>query len=336
MERDRGHHQREEDDGPEDVHDDVHQRRLRSSLLPPSTCAELGGAARAQASAASTASSVRSAPTTSDEPTSARGCVPRLRDVLVAAPARSRRRWRGRRADPRGRRRRRPRSPRCRRPARCRRAGRPSRASSTAGNASESSGSKVHSWACDQSHAAAAPGTRSGQPSASAIGSRMSGRRALRERRAVDELDHRVHQRLRVHDDVDPVERHAEEQVRLEQLEALVDQGGRVRGDDPAHVPGRVGQRLGRRHVGHLAPACARGTVPRSRSGRAGRPRRPDRRAGTGRSRSARSRPRRAGRAPRPRGRAGRRRRGTPCWPARGPRPAASAASVGREARSSR
>src|SRR5207244_11432077 len=45
----------------------------------------------------------------------------------------------------------------------------------TAGNAFSSSGSKVQVCAADQSMAGAAPGTRSGQPRASAIGMRMSG-----------------------------------------------------------------------------------------------------------------------------------------------------------------
>ena len=45
----------------------------------------------------------------------------------------------------------------------------------TAGKAASSSGSKVHVCAAVQSMAGAAPGTRSGQPRASAIGMRMSG-----------------------------------------------------------------------------------------------------------------------------------------------------------------
>ena len=77
------------------------------------------------------------------------------------------------------------------------------------------------------------------------------GRRAgLDQRRAVDELDHRVHDAGRVHHDLDPVERDAEEQVRLDHLEPLVDQGRGVDGDHRAHVPGRVGQRLLGRDVG--------------------------------------------------------------------------------------
>ena len=42
-----------------------------------------------------------------------------------------------------------------------------------------SSGSNVQVWACDQSTGAAAPGTRSGQPRASAIGIAMSGGLAI-------------------------------------------------------------------------------------------------------------------------------------------------------------
>ena len=71
--------------------------------------------------------------------------------------------------------------------------------------------------------------------------------------------------RLRVHDDVDPVVRDAEQQVRLDDLEALVDQGGRVDGDDRAHRPGRVGQRLRGGDVAPSAPLFGRGTDRRTR-----------------------------------------------------------------------
>jgi hypothetical protein len=66
----------------------------------------------------------------------------------------------------------------------------------------------------------------------------------VRERGAVVELDQRVNDRLRVHDNVDPVERHPEQVHRLDHLEALVHQGGRVDRDLAAHVPGRVSERL--------------------------------------------------------------------------------------------
>ncbi len=89
-------------------------------------------------------------------------------------------------------------------------------------------------------------------------------RRALGQRRAVHELHHRVHDRLRMHHDVDPVQVDAVEQVGLQQLQALVDQRRGVGGDHPAHVPGGMGQRLGRRHVGELFPGA---TAERSAAG---------------------------------------------------------------------
>ena len=49
------------------------------------------------------------------------------------------------------------------------------RASCTAGNTATSSGSNSQVEAVEKSQAGAAPGTRAGQPRASAIGRRMSG-----------------------------------------------------------------------------------------------------------------------------------------------------------------
>ncbi len=69
-------------------------------------------------------------------------------------------------------------------------------------------------------------------------------RAGMGQRRAVHELHQRVDHRLRVHHDDDPVHRHVEEQVRLDDLEALVHQRGRVDRDDRSHRPGRVRQRL--------------------------------------------------------------------------------------------
>ena len=66
----------------------------------------------------------------------------------------------------------------------------------------------------------------------------------LGDGRAVDELDHRVDQLLRVHDDLDALERDVEEQVGLDHLQPLVDQRGRVGRDHPAHGEVGVGQRL--------------------------------------------------------------------------------------------
>ena len=55
------------------------------------------------------------------------------------------------------------------------------------------------------------------------------GHRQLRDRRAVDELHHAVHDGLRVDDDVDGVEVDAEQLVRLDHFEALVHQASTSR-----------------------------------------------------------------------------------------------------------
>ena len=61
-------------------------------------------------------------------------------------------------------------------------------------------------------------------------------------------------------DDVDPIQRNVEQQVRLEQLQALVDQGGGVGRDHPSHVPGGMGEGLAGGDVGELdtGPAAER------------------------------------------------------------------------------
>ncbi len=97
------------------------------------------------------------------------------RSAIPPGRRRSCRRSAGTRSRRRGRRRPVPRWPRCRRPGRNRRRGRPGARDRRPGKPSASSGSKVQDWAAVQSTAAAAPGTRSGQPRARAIGSRMSG-----------------------------------------------------------------------------------------------------------------------------------------------------------------
>src|SRR5205085_10891139 len=64
------------------------------------------------------------------------------------------------------------------------------------------------------------------------------------KRSAVAEADERMHDRRRLEHDLDSLVRQAEEKVRLDQLEALVCERGRVDGDLRAHPPGRVGERL--------------------------------------------------------------------------------------------
>ncbi len=84
----------------------------------------------------------------------------------------------------------------------------------------------------------------------------------VRERRAVDQRDHAVDDRLRVHDDVDALVRDAEQMVGLDDLEALVHQRRRVDRDLAAHLPRRVLERLIDRDVLQLgARASAKGSA---------------------------------------------------------------------------
>jgi hypothetical protein len=62
-----------------------------------------------------------------------------------------------------------------------------------------------------------------------------------------------VDDRLRVYDDLDPVEVEPEQEVRLDHLEALVDEGRGVDRDERPHRPGRVGQRLVGSHRGQVS-----------------------------------------------------------------------------------
>ena len=83
------------------------------------------------------------------------------------------------------------------------------------------------------------------------------GKAGVGEQGAVAEAHHPVDDRLRVHDDLDGVVGDPEQVMRLDHLEALVHQRGRVDRDLLPHAPGRVGERLGRGHVGELVAAAA-------------------------------------------------------------------------------
>jgi hypothetical protein len=83
-----------------------------------------------------------------------------------------------------------------------------------------------------------------GYESAYWIGIRMSVTPSWAEHGAVHELDHRVHDGLRVHEHLDAVRVHPEEPARLDDLEPLVHEGRGVDRDLAAHVPGRVLQGL--------------------------------------------------------------------------------------------
>src|SRR5439155_14103257 len=72
----------------------------------------------------------------------------------------------------------------------------------------------------------------------------------LRLYAAVDVLDERVHDALRVVDDVDALVVEAVEPARLDDLVALVHARGRVDGDRGSHLPGRVVKRVLRRDTG--------------------------------------------------------------------------------------
>ena len=95
------------------------------------------------------------------------------------------------------------------------------------------------------------------------VGQRVRDRHAhvrvaeVRERRAVAEAHERVHDRRRLDDDLDPLVRELEEEVRLDQLEPLVRERGRVDGDLRAHAPGRMRERLVRRDVAELVAGAA-------------------------------------------------------------------------------
>ena len=84
----------------------------------------------------------------------------------------------------------------------------------------------------------------------------------MRERSAVAETYERVHRRARMHDDLDPVVRQVEQEVRLDQLEALVRERRGVDGDLRPHVPRRVRERLPGRHVRQLVAERPRNGPP--------------------------------------------------------------------------
>ena len=93
----------------------------------------------------------------------------------------------------------------------------------------------------------------------------------VRERGAVAEADERVDDRRRLQHDLDPLVRQAEEEVRLDQLEALVGERRRVDRDLRAHAPGRMRERLLGRDVVELVARA-----PAERAARAGQHERVD------------------------------------------------------------
>ena len=157
-----------------------------------------------------------------------------------------------------------PRWPRCRPPGRLRPRGRPRPPARAAGNASWSTGSNVPVCACRPVDRLGRVRHPVGPAEREAIGSRMSGGDACAmvepsTNSTIEWID-----RLRVHDDLDPVEVDVEQQVRLDHLEALVDQRRGVGRDQRAHVPRRVRQRLLGRDRRRAPRGVAHGTGHRS------------------------------------------------------------------------
>ena len=205
------------------------------------------------------------------------------------------RRCRGSRSGPRGTPARRPRWRRCRRTGRCRPARRPRGRAGASRKVSVSGSWNSSVRELERRH------RRRG---ALGVGQRVGDRDAhvgvaeMRDRGAVAEADEPVHDRRRVDHDLDPVVGDAEEEVRLDHLEALVRERGRVDRDLRPHRPGRVRERLLGGDRRELVGACGRGTGPplavRTIALRARRA------ARTGRAPSARCRPGSAHRRPAP------------------------------------
>ena len=84
----------------------------------------------------------------------------------------------------------------------------------------------------------------------------------LADGRSVHELHHRVHDGLRVHGHDDAIRRHVEQTARLDDLQSLVHQGGRVDGHHGSHMPRGVVECLFRGDVAHVgALPAAEGTA---------------------------------------------------------------------------
>src|SRR5436190_7621646 len=66
----------------------------------------------------------------------------------------------------------------------------------------------------------------------------------LRQGRAVRELDHRMHDALRMDNDFDLFHLHPEEPARLDHLQAFVEERGRIDRDLRSHVPSWMLKRL--------------------------------------------------------------------------------------------
>ena len=132
------------------------------------------------------------------------------------------------------------------------------------GTATWSTGSNVQADAVAKSHGAAAPASRSGQ--AAQRDRQPHVRRAgLGDRRPVDEGDHRVDHRLRVHHDVDPVVGTPNSRCASISSRPLFTRVAELIVTTGAHGPRRVGERVGQGDPLELARPTGRGTGRRRR-----------------------------------------------------------------------
>ena len=89
----------------------------------------------------------------------------------------------------------------------------------------------------------------------------------LGDDRPVAEPHHGMHDRLRMHQHLDPLGVNVEERLRLDHLQRLVEHGGAVDGDPLAHVPVRDAPWPRPASRSPCAPSASRGTARPRRSG---------------------------------------------------------------------
>ena len=90
------------------------------------------------------------------------------------------------------------------------------------------------------------------------------GRGELRDDRAVDVLDHRMHDGLRVNEDVDLIDVRREEVMRLDDFQPFVHHRGGVDRDLVAHLPRRMCERRVDGDVGECGEVAAKERAARS------------------------------------------------------------------------
>ena len=113
---------------------------------------------------------------------------------------------------------------------------------------------------------------RSGQPSACAIGVRMSGLPSWARTDPSTYSHHRMHDALRVYDHFNLPGFHPEQNAGLDQLKTLVHQCRRIDRNLPSHAPARMRARFVGCHPSHLGPRHPQERPPEAAGQRALRP----------------------------------------------------------------